>query len=91
MVAAAAAGIPEAEEARRWHQSAAAEAGGRFFRTSITDQARPRGVNSGDGRISIAPRPTPAVPEPSTWAMTLAGFAGLGWLARMRRRKTSPA
>jgi PEP-CTERM motif len=30
-----------------------------------------------------------AVPEPSTWAMTLAGFAGLGWLAS--RRKTSPA
>lgn len=32
-----------------------------------------------------------AVPEPSTWAMTLAGFAGLGWLARRRRHKTSPA
>jgi PEP-CTERM motif len=31
------------------------------------------------------------VPEPSTWAMTLGGFAGLGWLARMRRRKTWPA
>jgi hypothetical protein len=32
-----------------------------------------------------------AVPEPSTWAMTLAGFGGLGGLARMRKRKTSPA
>jgi PEP-CTERM motif len=32
-----------------------------------------------------------AVPEASTWAMMLAGFAGLGWLARMRRRKASPA
>ncbi len=32
-----------------------------------------------------------AVPEPSTWAMTLAGFAGLGWLTRMRRRKLTPA
>jgi hypothetical protein len=32
-----------------------------------------------------------AVPEPSTWAMMLAGFAGLGWLARTRGRKTSPA
>jgi PEP-CTERM motif len=31
------------------------------------------------------------VPEPSTWAMMLAGFAGLGWLAHTRRRKTSPA
>jgi hypothetical protein len=31
------------------------------------------------------------VPEPSTWAMTLAGFAGLGWLARLRKRKTECA
>ena len=30
-------------------------------------------------------------PEPSTWAMTLMGFAGLGWLARLRRRKLTPA
>ena len=29
-------------------------------------------------------------PEPSTWAMMLAGFAGLGWLARLRRRKLTP-
>jgi hypothetical protein len=31
-----------------------------------------------------------AAPEPSTWAMTLTGFAGLGWLARLRRRKLAP-
>ncbi len=31
------------------------------------------------------------VPEPSTWAMMLLGFAGLGWLARLRRRKLTPA
>lgn len=31
------------------------------------------------------------VPEPSTWAMMLAGFAGLGWLARLRRRRLTPA
>jgi hypothetical protein len=30
-------------------------------------------------------------PEPSTWAMTIMGFAGLGWLAHMRRRKLTPA
>lgn len=28
------------------------------------------------------PPPPPDVPEPSTWAMTLVGFAGMGWLAR---------
>jgi hypothetical protein len=27
------------------------------------------------------------VPEPSTWAMMLAGFAGLGWLRSARRRE----
>jgi hypothetical protein len=34
---------------------------------------------------------TRGVPETSTWAMTLTGFAGLGWLARLRRRKLTPA
>jgi hypothetical protein len=32
-----------------------------------------------------------SVPETSTWAMMLAGFAGLGWLARQRRRRLGPA
>jgi hypothetical protein len=50
-------------------------------------------VNAGDGAITIAlvDGTTPAVPEPSTWAMALTGFAGLGWVARMRRRKTAAA
>jgi hypothetical protein len=33
--------------------------------------------------------PTPAVPEPSTWAMMLLGFAGLGFAFRQSRRKVS--
>jgi hypothetical protein len=32
-----------------------------------------------------------AAPEPSTWAMSLMGFAGLGWLAHLRRRKLTPS
>jgi hypothetical protein len=32
-----------------------------------------------------------SVPEPSTWAMALMGFAGLGWLTRLRTRKLTPA
>jgi hypothetical protein len=32
-----------------------------------------------------------AVPEPSTWAMMLLGFAGLGFLAHRRRRQTKLA
>jgi hypothetical protein len=64
--------------------------GGSDLSSLIKDQYMKGGVNSGNGSISITSL-TPAVPEPSTWAMMLAGFAGLGWLAHMRRRKTSPA
>jgi hypothetical protein len=32
-----------------------------------------------------------AVPEASTWAMALTGFAGLGFLAHMRKRKLTAA
>jgi hypothetical protein len=39
-----------------------------------------------DGNVT-----TLAVPEPSIWAMMLIGFAGLGWLARLRSRKLTPA
>jgi hypothetical protein len=60
--------------------------GGSDLSSLFKDQVLTMGVNSGNGSISIT-----AVPEPSTWAMMLAGFAGLGWLAHTRRRKTSPA
>jgi hypothetical protein len=49
------------------------------------------GVHSGNGEISFTLLGTPAVPEPSTWALMATGFAGLGWLARMRGRKVTPA
>jgi hypothetical protein len=64
--------------------------GGSDLASLFEDPVLTAGVNSGDGSISIDFLP-PAVPEPSTWAMMLAGFAGLGWLARMRGRKASPA
>jgi PEP-CTERM motif len=47
------------------------------------------GGNSGAGFVSIDFVGS-SVPEPSTWAMMLAGFTGLGWLARLRRRKLTP-
>ena len=31
---------------------------------------------------------TPGVPEPSTWAMMLLGFGGIGWQLRRRRRSS---
>jgi hypothetical protein len=38
---------------------------------------------------SATPTQTAAVPEPSTWAMLLLGFAGVGFMAY--RRKLKPA
>jgi hypothetical protein len=63
--------------------------GGSYLASLFTNPILTAGVNSGDGSIDI--ELLKAVLEPSTWAMTLAGFAGLGWLASRRRRKTSPA
>ena len=40
------------------------------------------------GFFAFDPVPT-AVPEPSTWAMMLLGFTGLGFAFRQSRRKVS--
>jgi hypothetical protein len=42
---------------------------------------------SGDGVVAYSP--AQAVPEPSTWVMMLAGFAGLGFLGYRRNRAPS--
>jgi hypothetical protein len=63
--------------------------GGSYLASLFTDPVLTSGANRGDGSISIDL--LKVVPEPSTWAMLLAGFGGLGWLAHARRRKTSPA
>jgi hypothetical protein len=63
--------------------------GGSYLASLFANPILTAGVNSGDGSIDI--ELLKAVPEPSTWAMTLAGFAGLGWLASRRRRKLGPA
>jgi hypothetical protein len=34
--------------------------------------------------------PAPGVPEPSTWAMLLIGFAGIGFAYRLSRLSTHP-
>ena len=41
------------------------------------------------GNISVAASAIGGVPEPSTWAMMLVGFGGLGWLARRSGRTTA--
>jgi hypothetical protein len=45
--------------------------------------------NNGDNSQFITANVTSAVPEPSTWAMMVLGFAGLAWTTR-RRRQTLP-
>src|ERR1700733_1226003 len=69
-------------------------AGGGGFSYVIGGARNPFGITGGhpgfNGYVSIEFCGS-SVPEPSTWAMTLTGFAGLGWLARLRRRKLTPA
>jgi hypothetical protein len=60
--------------------------------TNATNWADPFGsfydANNNVFSIDIA-GPAPAVPEPSTWAMMILGFAGVGFMAY--RRKSKPA
>jgi hypothetical protein len=62
--------------------------GGSFVSSALTDVFIDKGVHQGDGLIAIF---APAVPEPSTWAMMLAGFTGLSAMALRRKRKVTPA
>jgi hypothetical protein len=41
------------------------------------------------GNFVLTAETTPPVPEPSTWAMMLLGFGGMGGALRARRRKAS--
>jgi hypothetical protein len=60
--------------------------GGSYLASLVTDRVLTAGMNSEGGSISIDLIPA-AVPEPSTWALMARGFAGLGLLAHMRKRK----
>jgi hypothetical protein len=57
------------------------------------------GINSASGstaqgfvdNLSVTSSATPAVPEPSIWAMMLIGFAGLGYVGSRQTKRASPA
>ena len=68
----------------------AAAAAAPFCRAYSQNQELFAGLKTGDGEVLVFPAPV-AVPEPSTWAMMLAGFTGLGALALSRKRKSTPA
>jgi hypothetical protein len=45
------------------------------------------GYSAGEGEIdALAMVPTPAVPEPSTYALMLLGLGGVGWVSRRQQR-----
>lgn len=51
-------------------------------------------ISAGNGQLfidelSFGPAPTPAVPEPSTWALGLTGLLGLGLASRRRQAAAS--
>jgi hypothetical protein len=47
-------------------------------------------LDGGPGWVLYSPAETP-VPESSTWAMMLVGFAGLGFAGYRRSRRAGPA
>ncbi len=55
----------------------------------MTEDVSLAGENMSDGFVTISPELT--VPEPSTWAMMLLGFAGLGFVGYRRRRTLAAA
>jgi hypothetical protein len=70
--------------------------GGSFLASGISNPALIAGgyctkYCDGPGAALVRIDLTRGVPEPTTWAMTVMGFAGLGWLAHMRRRKLTRA
>ncbi len=58
--------------------------GGSFLTDAATHELLQAGVNTGDGFASIELFQG-AVPEPSSWAMLITGFGGIGAMLRRRR------
>jgi hypothetical protein len=59
-----------------------------FFTPSVVPGTVVGGLNPEDLVVSVTTTP---VPEASTWAMMLAGFAGIGFLGYRASRKTAAA
>ena len=59
-----------------------------IFSWSVVPGTTVAGMNPEDLVLSVT---VTQVPEPSTWAMMLAGFAGLGFLSYRASRKTTAA
>jgi hypothetical protein len=64
--------------------------GGSYLASLFTISILTSGVNGGNGYVTIDPVVAPSIPEPSTWALMLIGFAGVGF-AGFRRAKRNRA
>jgi choice-of-anchor A domain-containing protein len=64
---------------------------GSVFAASFSGGGELHNNNLFDGALPVAVLSTAPVPEPSTWAMMFAGFAGLGFLGWRRGRKSAAA
>ena len=62
----------------------AANTGGAEYELCFDGIATKTGANSYSGAITIS---APTAPEVSTWAMTLLGFAGLGFMGSLARKR----
>ena len=77
----------------KWMSTFNGTAGG----TAQLKDYQPIDPGSGTGGVTLLSVDYPlsdvqsGVPEPSTWALMLLGFAGLGFLAHRRRRETKLA
>jgi len=58
--------------------------GGSYLAPTFANPVRLSGLNTGNGYVTID-LVAATVPEPSTWTMMAAGFAGLGFVGRGRR------
>jgi hypothetical protein len=70
------------------------DGGAGFFMISTQDIASGQYDEFADGYVTLTGMtvgPVEAVPEPSTWAMMLLGFAGLGYAGFRRAKRNSPA
>jgi hypothetical protein len=61
--------------------------GGSYLDARFFNTIELTGENAGNGLLTISF--TAAVPEPSTWAMLLVGFCGLGFLASRRKNRSA--
>jgi hypothetical protein len=66
-------------------------AGGLFSMTETANLALKAGGSITGFNESMATAATGAIPEPSTWAMIIAGFVGLAWVAKRKNTVTSIA